>query len=98
MIPNNFNYYKPDTLEESQNRNPVFYSGGSEIITMARASSIAPTDVIDLKGIEKCQELKIENNELIIGSCVTLSRIKESKMFPLLGLTCRKSCRPYKSK
>lgn len=97
MIPNNFDYYLPCNFEEStniykslksENRNPMFYAGGSEIITMARASTNIPTDIIDLKGINECQELKIENDKLIIGSCVTLSKIKESLLFPLLGLNC----------
>lgn len=97
MIPNNFDYYLPCNFEEctniykslkNENRNPIFYAGGSEIVTMARASTIIPSDVIDLKGIPELQELKIENKKLIIGSCVTLSRIKESLLFPLLGLSC----------
>lgn len=96
MIPNFFEYYRPDTIQEAleiydklsiENKKPHYYAGGSEIITMARANSIDVGSVIDLKAIPKMQELKIENDKLIIGACVTLSRIEESKLFKLLGLT-----------
>ena len=51
MIPTDFDYFRPDDLQEAeaiyqelndQKRNPVFYSGGSEIISMSRVGSIAP--------------------------------------------------------
>lgn len=97
MIPNDIIYCKPDTLKEAsdayakynnEGKNVKFYAGGSEIITMARVSSINIDVVIDLKAIPEMQEMKIDGNELIIGSCVTLTRIKTSNMFPLLRFNC----------
>ncbi len=96
MIPTKFEYYKMDTLEEAfqtfnelslQGKNPMYYSGGTEIITMARANNIHMGAVIDIKGIPECCTMEMKDNKLNIGSAVTLSQISESKMFPLLGQT-----------
>lgn len=107
MISNDIIYCRVDTIKEASDmykkysndvKKVKFYAGGSEVITMARVSSISPDVVIDMKAIPEMQEMKIVGKELIIGACVTLTRIKESNIFPLLGLTVRKNCRPYKSK
>ncbi|KAF5041363.1 MAG: FAD binding domain-containing protein [Sedimentibacter saalensis] len=96
MIPTKFEYYKVDTLEEAfqtfnelslQGKNPMYYSGGTEIITMARANNIHMSAVIDIKGIPECCTMEMKDNKLNIGSAVTLSQISESKMFPLLDKT-----------
>lgn len=96
MIADDFIYCKPDTLREAsaayrallrKDKTPFYYGGGSEIITMARAGSRIPDAVIDLKGIPECNTLKIDDTELVIGAAVTLNQIKESKLFPLLGIT-----------
>ncbi len=97
MIPIDFMYCQAETLKEAaevhaqflaENLSPVYYGGGSEIITMARAGSIAPGAVIDLKRIDECNVLGMDNGNLIIGATNSLSRIKESKYFPLLGSAC----------
>ncbi len=97
MIPFSFDYYRPDTINEavqiykeleSQGKSPLYYGGGTEFISMARVHNVFTKAVIDLKGIPECNVLEIREDLLIIGSSVTLSRISESKMFPLLGKTC----------
>lgn len=97
MIPFNFVYYRPDTLKEatdtfsqvqSQGKSAVYYSGGSEIITMCRTGSIHPEAVIDIKSIPECKVLSLDDKSLHIGSICTLSQISESKLFPLMRLTC----------
>lgn len=96
MIPFKFEYYKPDTLKEAfdlydyikgQGKTPLYYGGGSEIITMSRANNLHMDAVIDLKGIPECCRIEMPDNKLIIGSTVTLSQISESGLFPLLGQT-----------
>lgn len=97
MIPFDFIYYRPDTLKDavninkqliSDNKKPFYYSGGSEIITMCRGGSIKPDAVIDIKNISQCKDISKNNKFLNIGCACTLNQIKESKLFPLLGLTC----------
>ncbi|MCL2033774.1 MAG: FAD binding domain-containing protein [Oscillospiraceae bacterium] len=94
MIASDFIYCRPDTLKEAatvyaklagEGKSPVYYGGGSEIITMSRAGSIAPGAVIDLKSIPECKVLEQNGAALMIGGAVTLRSIRESKLFPLLG-------------
>jgi len=97
MIPVDFIYIRPDYLSQAaiayaqmqeEGKAPLYYAGGSEIITMARAGSICPGAVIDIKSIPECNALELTGEKLIIGSAVTLNTIKESKLFPLLGTAC----------
>lgn len=96
MIPFDFIYCRPDSPEEAaviyrqlaeEGKSAVYYGGGSEIITMCRAGSIRPQAVIDLKHIPACQALQADAQALHIGAACTLTRIKHSGLFPLLGLT-----------
>lgn len=97
MIPFDFIYCRPDSLKEvpdvynqlqAEGKTPVYYAGGSEIITMCRAGSIRPDAVIDIKSIPECTVLTMDGQALHIGAACTLNQIKESKRFPLLGLAC----------
>jgi CO/xanthine dehydrogenase FAD-binding subunit len=97
MIPFEFIYCRPDSLKEAvdvyhqlrkEGKNPVYYAGGSEIITMCRTSSIQPDAVIDIKSVPECTQFSLDKNSLHIGSACTLDYIKQSKVFPLLGLAC----------
>ncbi len=97
MIPTDFTYYRPETAAEavevyagaaSEGKNAFYYAGGSEIITMARAGSICPHAVIDIKRIEELKELTPGEKWLTIGAACTLNQIKESNLFPLLSLSC----------
>lgn len=97
MIPFDFIYYRPNTLTEavniylqlkSEGQKPLYYSGGSEIITMCRGGSIKPDAVIDIKNILECKDISKNNNCLNIGCACTLNQIKESRLFPLLESAC----------
>lgn len=63
----------------------MYYSGGTEIITMARRNSIQPQAVVDLKSIPECGILEFDKDLLVIGSCVTLSALSAANPFPLLS-------------
>lgn len=94
MIPFDFEYYRPDTLQEAtevfrqldiQGKKAVYYGGGTELISMARMGNLTFDAAIDLKGIPDCRALEYgRNRELVLGSALTLSDITESKQFPLL--------------
>ncbi len=97
MIPFDFIYLRPNTLQESANlfaqfqaegKSPIYYAGGSEIISMCRVSSIQPGVVIDIKNIPECKQLLLDDQKLHIGSVCTLNQISESNLYPLLKLSC----------
>ena len=99
MIPFDFEYYKPETVEEavqiyfdlnSKGKKPLYYGGGTEIISMARAFNIYTGAVIDIKGIPECNVQELNDNKLIIGSAVTLTQIAEANLFPVLSLTVQR--------
>lgn len=71
----------------SEGKQPLYYGGGTEIISMARTHNIYTDAVIDIKGIPECNQQIYENSKLTIGSAVTLTNIAESNFFPLLSLT-----------
>lgn len=99
MIPFEFEYYKPKTVEEAiqlyidlknKGKKPLYYGGGSEIISMARAYNVYTEAVIDIKGIPECNVQELTDNKLTVGSAVTLTQISELNLFPLLGLTVQR--------
>lgn len=96
MIPFDFEYYRPNTVQEavetfqkldSEGKAPVYYGGGSELISMARVGSRSFESVIDIKQIPECSVLDFDSENLILGSALTLSDITESNYFPLLSKT-----------
>jgi CO/xanthine dehydrogenase FAD-binding subunit len=96
MIEFDFEYYRPSTIEEavrlyhaldSNGKNPIYYSGGTEVITMARLGQIEMGAVIDIKGISECRVYGYRGQDLVIGSSVTLTQLSEVPEFPLLGVT-----------
>jgi CO/xanthine dehydrogenase FAD-binding subunit len=98
MISFDFEYYRPTTIEEavhvfqqadSNGKEPLYYSGGTEIISMARLNQLRTGAVIDIKGIPECNVLQIHQEQLVIGSAITLTALSESNLFPLLGETIR---------
>lgn len=99
MIGFDFEYYKPDTVEEavelfkdldSQGKKPIYYGGGTEFISMARMNNVYSEAVIDIKGISKCNTMKLDKERLLIGSGVTLTEIAESNHYPLLSLVAKR--------
>jgi CO/xanthine dehydrogenase FAD-binding subunit len=96
MIAFDFDYFKPATVEEairifqqadSQGKDPLYYSGGTEIISMARLNLLRTGAIIDIKGIPECNIMQIRQNQLVIGSAVTLTLLSEANQFPLLSET-----------
>ena len=99
MIPFDFEYYKPETIEDATNlfceldrlgKKPIYYGGGTEFISMARMHNIYTEAVIDIKGIPECNVYGLDKNQLIIGSAVTLTNIAGLNLFPLLSLTVKR--------
>lgn len=99
MIPFDFAYYRPETVDEAvqsysdlagKGKKPMYYGGGTEFISMARLGNVCADAVIDLKGIPELNLQVIQNGELSIGAAVTLTNIAEQNLFPLLSRTVRR--------
>jgi aerobic carbon-monoxide dehydrogenase medium subunit len=96
MLPFDFDYYKPSNLKEVlelfqtlrlQGKKPMFISGGTELITLGRIDLIYTDAVIDLKGIPEMNVMVFDGDYLVLGSTLTLTRIEEANLFPLLTQT-----------
>lgn len=94
MISFDFEYYKPTSIDEAiqlykslddKGKNPRYFSGGTEIITLGRVNKLITGAVIDLKGIPDCLVLKKEEDKVTIGSSQTLTNIRETAFFPFLN-------------
>src|SRR5690606_38997647 len=70
-----------------QGKQPIYFSGGTEIITYGRVNKIVTGAIIDIKGVPDCLVLKKENNKLTLGSAQSLTKIRDMKLFPLLNKT-----------
>jgi CO/xanthine dehydrogenase FAD-binding subunit len=98
MISFDFQYDRPESIEEavrafqraeSAGLEPIYYSGGTEIISMARLNLLRTGAVIDIKGIPECNEMTVRQDQFVIGSAITLTNVVESNLYPLLSETSR---------
>ncbi len=99
MIPFDFEYYQPETVDEAvqtfaaldaRGLSPKYFAGGTEIITMARVSSLSFGALIDIKHIPECAVFRQDDNCLILGSALTLTTVIEADVFHLLTLCARR--------
>lgn len=100
MITFDFEYYRPESIQEAvdtfqtftqKGKNPIYFAGGTEIISKARLNRMCFDAVIDIKAIPECNVLEFQENMLIMGSAVTLTSICEAGYFPLLSAVCRRT-------
>jgi CO/xanthine dehydrogenase FAD-binding subunit len=96
MISYDFEYYKPTTISEAtqlfktlvdQGKEPIYFSGGTEIITLGRVNKIITNAVIDIKEIPECRVLKKDGQKVTLGAAQTLTKIREMQLFPFLNKT-----------
>jgi len=96
LISYDFDYYKPTSIREAlelyqnlttRGRRPIYFAGGTEIITLGRLDYIQTDAVIDIKGIFECNVWGFNNNKLIIGATLPLSILEDQPYFPLLAQT-----------
>ncbi|MBS4210273.1 FAD binding domain-containing protein [Bacillus sp. FJAT-50079] len=99
MIPFDFEYYRPASIKEAietyeqlqaDGKTIVYISGGTEFITFSRVNQMNADAVIDIKGIPECTLLEEQDDQLVMGSAVSLNTITESGLFPLLGEKLRR--------
>jgi carbon-monoxide dehydrogenase medium subunit len=96
MLPFDFDYYRPETLKEAvdlyhhldqQGKQPFYFSGGTELLTLGRIDLAYTEAVIDIKGIPECNVMQVNGDHLLLGSSLSLTAIEEANLFPLLTKT-----------
>jgi aerobic carbon-monoxide dehydrogenase medium subunit len=84
MIPNNFDYFAPATLEEAlqlldqHGDNAKILSGGQSLIPVLKLRLAAPAVIIDIGRIPELQAIRVENGALRIGANATHAAIAAS--------------------
>jgi CO/xanthine dehydrogenase FAD-binding subunit len=95
MLAFDFDYYLPDTVKEAvdifdsvkkEGKTPLYYGGGTEIISMGRVFNVKPDAVIDFKKIPECRGIGTDGTSVFLGAAATLNDIIESNLYPLLSL------------
>ncbi|MFB5195732.1 FAD binding domain-containing protein [Neobacillus sp. KR4-4] len=96
MLPFEFDYFKPATLKEAVDlyqyldkggKKPMFFSGGTELITLGRIELAYTEAVIDIKDIPESKVMRVSADHLLLGSTLSLTKIEEANLFPLLTKT-----------
>ena len=91
-------YYRAASIQEAiqlfyqlrqENKYPMYYSGGTEIITLKRVNIIQPGAIIDIKGIPECHTHELNEQFLITGAALPLTLLENLNFFPLLTKTAR---------
>lgn len=92
MITGRIDYYKPDTINKTmklfnsiKNKQPIYYSGGTEIITLGRLNLVQTGALIDIKGVPESDIFEIQDDFLITGAAISLTEVEEKNIFPLLS-------------
>jgi len=98
MIPFDFEYYQPSspeeavelyTILEADQKTPLYYSGGTEVISFGRHGKLRFGALIDIKKIEQMNVFKVEDNSLLVGAGVSLSALADQNLYPLLARVAR---------
>ena len=78
-----FNYHKPNSLEEvcnilNNSKNAAVIAGGTDILVEIKKGLRQNDDIVSLKKISELKIIKEENDEIIIGAAVTHNEVKNS--------------------
>jgi carbon-monoxide dehydrogenase medium subunit len=78
-----FNYHKPNSLEEvcnilNNSKNAAVMAGGTDILVEIKKGLRQNDDIVSLKKISELKIIKEENDEIIIGAAVTHNEVKNS--------------------
>lgn len=97
MIPFDFEYYRPDNVNDAVGlmqslgaKKASIFCGGTEFITFAKNNNIQAEAIIDIKGIPECHEFIDDGEQIVLGAALTLNEVIEAGCFPLLAETIRR--------
>lgn len=85
-IPYDFAYEKPETLESAvkllgeYGKNARLLAGGTDLANQMKQGFRVPEILIDIKGIRELEAIRMDENNLHIGSLVTFADIRKSDM------------------
>ncbi|PEJ56333.1 xanthine dehydrogenase [Bacillus sp. AFS002410] len=94
MLSSNIEYYKPVNIKETlelfyylkgNNKRPIYYAGGTEILTLGRLNLVETDALIDIKDLKECQMFEFNQDYLITGAAISLTDIEEKNLFSLLS-------------
>lgn len=94
MLSFDFEYYRPDTIEEAaeiykelkrMEKQPLYFSGGTEVVSMARKGVLKFNALIDLKNIKEMRDYVPNEEEIYFGANMTLNEVTEQESFLLLS-------------
>ncbi|MDW7739815.1 MAG: FAD binding domain-containing protein [Bacillota bacterium] len=86
MIPFDLDYYAPEKADQAveiffslkeEGRKPLYYAGGTEIISFCRSQRITPDALIDIKNIKDALPLDLDGDDLVYGAALSLSSVAE---------------------
>ena len=92
MIARDFVFHRAETVEEAVQAwseasraggSPQYFSGGTEIVTLAREGKQAPTDLVDIKRVPETQVLQEDGEDLVLGASLTLNTLADQADLPL---------------
>ncbi len=86
MIPGNFDYHRPATLDEAivllaelgEDARPL--AGGHSLVPMMKLRLAEPSHLVDLGGIEALKGVRAEGGEVVIGAMTTQQEIIASEL------------------
>ncbi|HKQ77408.1 MAG TPA: xanthine dehydrogenase family protein subunit M [Blastocatellia bacterium] len=97
MIPNNFEYFAPTTIEEAlqlidrHGDECKILSGGHSLIPVLKLRMAAPAVIIDIGRVKELKTIEVDGDTIRIGAGVTHAEIAANSELrqhcPLLGLT-----------
>lgn len=80
-----FNYHKPDAVADAvslfnASEDAMYLAGGHTLIPTMKQRLRAPSDLIDLSGIDMLGDIQRTDDSILIGAAVTHSQVAESAM------------------
>lgn len=80
-----FNYHKPNSIEEtfdilSKCDNPSLIAGGTDVLVEIKTGSRQTSDVVSLQRLKELKIIEQQDNEIVIGAAATHNEVKNSPL------------------
>ncbi|MDJ0790465.1 MAG: xanthine dehydrogenase family protein subunit M [Acidimicrobiia bacterium] len=86
VIPHDFEYVRPNTLEEATRAladcsgSAQVLAGGTDLVAWLRDDAVHPDLVVDIKAIDGLRDLAVADRTMTVGSLVTFTDLMESSV------------------